>query len=378
MIIGNIAVLSAIQSLFDGRRADATPADSQVRRALTIAGAVDGGITVSGRQKDAVKINRQRRKHGIKLRRIGDALVLVDDGELSAAILADVERGQLPVVVVGVHRLNLVVGIVVHTDAAFELGANIHQHLNHPNQPHLLRVPPGCSRLVEHLAVEGHALFGVGLDDHIEGHVDNLGRVSATAKGADGNAAVFLQIGITGQIVVGAADLDLQHRRQLDVAVVVVHVADVLPVVAIGVSLLITDVEEGLRIVYAALIALDLTLFVAAWPIQNVEGVPKVVRVGRSHLKFDIGRRVGRQAVDGQVHRCAAAKDLAFRAKGLAARLEGGLVDGVGHPVAVDITVGDIGRAVAVAVRTVGSGQALLAVEDRIVQRAGLLRIAVK
>ncbi len=315
--VAHAAILQAIEAAGQGGGIHAAAIHRQVGLAVAVTGRVDEGVTVTGRQEGTVQVDAQWCQDAVGFGWIWDGRVFVQDGKTGPPVLADVETGQFPVVVIGLCGLDVVVGVVANADAPVVVGAAVQQHLHHPHQPHLLGGSPVGARFVEHLAVEGHAVARVGLADDVERNVDHLGCAVVGAQAAGGNAAKLFQLLIAGQVIVETTGLDLQHRDQFDVAVVVgCHAANGVGVLSIGDRLLGAEIEIGLGVIGPAVGALDLAFGVTAGPIQDVEGVPEAGLVGGAQLKLDVGRGIGGQAVDRQRQRRAAAE-------GGAADLEG-------------------------------------------------------
>ncbi len=133
-----------------------------------------------------------------------------------------------------------------------------------------------------------------------------------------------------------ARHLDLQHRDQAHVAVA-----------GVGRHRLVPDshvLEGGV----VAALSFQLSRFVAAGPVEHVEGVPQALLVPRPDLEIDEGRFVGLQAVHLEQQGLLAVEGRSIVVAALHPR--GRDIDPVRHAVAVVVTVEGIGRPVPVAV----------------------------
>ncbi len=248
-------------------------------------------------------------------------------------VLPDAQPGQVPLVVVDVDDLGFVVLTVLRADAVFELLADVHQRLDHPDEPDLVGLAPCVGGEVDHLTVERDVFVPPLHGDQLEGNVGRL----LPVRQVHHRDPVVLQHVLGRQVVQVARHSDLQHGDHLEVA----------QAVDVGVGGGVQIVERG------PVLVLYLPLLIPFGPVEDVVGVPEMIGVGGPELELHVGDVAGVQVVHDQGEGVVFGEGVGVLGGGV-----GGQVQVVGHPVAVVVVVQHVGRAVAVGV--VGDAVAVL------------------
>ena len=233
---------------------------------------------------------------------VGGILVLVDESEIHAVVLDDVQAGEVPVILVCSYGLVLVVLIRYAFPVGVSLGAGlIHQSLHAPDHPNRWVMDPTPRLPERHLGIESDAGAAIGVSHHSQRDVgsDGVGPILQFLNRDTVGLQFLVRRQLRVRIVARHPEPDLQQGHQPHVTIIV----------GVQLTFLIGIITRVERLLLADLIqrdhidVLDLPVVITRWPVQDIVGVPQAVGIRGTELELHVSQLAITQAAQLQLER---------------------------------------------------------------------------